>query len=105
MEVHKLAQFIHKASFEHLSDEALNQLKIRVLDSLGTAIEAIEGPPVKAIRSMIEDFGGTEMTTLIGSGKTTPDRAALNNIALVRYLENRGAGRVHQRNRPGKTDV
>src|SRR5699024_557991 len=57
------------------------------LDSLGTAIGAVEGPPVEAIRQMVEDFGGTEMSTLIGGGKTTPDRAALYNSGLVRYLD------------------
>lgn len=87
MEVHNLAEFVRNASFEQLSEEAVDQLKIRLLDSLGTAIGAVEGPPVKAIRSMIEDFGGTEMSTLIGGGKTNTDRAALYNSALVRYLD------------------
>lgn len=83
----ELAAFIHKAAFEDLSEEAKNQLKIRLLDSLGTAIGAIEGTPVEAIRRMIGDFGGTRHSSLIGGGKTTPDRAALYNSALVRYLD------------------
>jgi len=87
MIVHKLSSFIKEASFGDLSEEAVKQLKIRLLDSLGTALGAIEGEPVKAIRSMIEDFGGSEISTLIGGGKTTPDRAALYNSALVRYLD------------------
>ncbi|MBN2731232.1 MAG: MmgE/PrpD family protein, partial [Balneolaceae bacterium] len=48
---------------------------------------AVEGPPVKAIRQMTEDFGGSGMSSLIGGGKTTPDRAALYNSSLVRYLD------------------
>ena len=87
MEVHNLAEFVRNASYEHLSEEAVDQLKIRLLDSLGTAIGAVEGPPVQAIQTMLEDFGGTGMSTLIGGGKTTPDRAALYNSALVRYLD------------------
>lgn len=87
MIVHDLARFTNKVSYDDLSEEAIQQLKIRLLDSLGTAIGAIEGPPVKATRTMIEDFGGSEMSTLIGGGKTTPDRAALYNSALVRYLD------------------
>ena len=39
----KLASFIQNATFEDLSEEAKKQLKIRLLDSLGTAIGAIEG--------------------------------------------------------------
>ncbi|PWN06018.1 MmgE/PrpD family protein [Rhodohalobacter mucosus] len=87
MEVHGLATFVQNSSFDQLSDKAVDQLKIRLLDSLGTAIGAIEGPPVRAIRNMVEDFGGNKMSTLIGGGKTTPDRAALYNSGLVRYLD------------------
>lgn len=87
MEAHNLAEFVRNASYEQLSDEAVDQLKIRLLDSLGTAIGAVEGTPVRAIRNMLEDFGGTGMSTLIGGGKTTPERAALYNSALVRYLD------------------
>ncbi|MEX0993995.1 MAG: MmgE/PrpD family protein [Balneolaceae bacterium] len=87
MIVHQLATFVNEATFEQLSDEAIKQLKIRLLDSLGTAIGAIEGPPIKAIRNMLDHLGGTEMSTLMGGGKTTPDRATLYNSALVRYLD------------------
>jgi len=87
MIVHDLAKFVHNATYNDLSDEAVNQLKIRLLDSLGTAIGAVEGPPVKAIRRMLDDFGGSKQSTLIGGGKTTPDRAALYNSGLVRYLD------------------
>ncbi len=87
MIVHELSSFIKKASYGDLSEEAVKQLKIRLLDSIGTAIGAIEGEPVQAIRSMIDDFGGSEISTLIGGGKTTPDRAALYNSGLVRYLD------------------
>jgi len=87
MIVHDLATFVTDASYNDLSKEASNQLKIRLLDSLGTAIGAVEGPPVKAIRTVLEDLGGSEMSTLIGGGMTTPDRAALYNSALVRYLD------------------
>lgn len=87
MIVHEIATFTKNASFKDLSPQAVQQLKIRLLDSLGTAIGAVEGPPVQAMRTMINDFGGSEMSTLIGGGKTTPDRAALYNSGLVRYLD------------------
>jgi len=87
MIVHELSAFTKNASFKDLSHQAVEQLKIRLLDSLGTAIGALEGPPVQAIRTMIDEFGGSEMSTMIGDGKTTPDRAALYNSALVRYLD------------------
>lgn len=87
MIVHELSEFIKNVTFSDISDEGVEQLKIRLLDSLGTAIGAVEGKPVEYIREMIEDFGGNEMCTLIGGGKTTPDRAALYNSGLVRYLD------------------
>ncbi|HLR32448.1 MAG TPA: MmgE/PrpD family protein, partial [Fodinibius sp.] len=87
MIVHDLAKFINDATYNDLTKEAVKQLKIRLLDSLGTAIGAIEGPPVQAIRNMIDDVGGAGQSTLIGDGKTTPDRAALYNSGLVRYLD------------------
>src|SRR5699024_7232223 len=48
---------------------------------------AIEGEPVKMIKEQLDDFGGNPKASLIGGGKTSPDRAALYNSALVRYLD------------------
>ncbi len=82
-----LSQFVVGASFKDLSKEAKRQLKIRVMDSLGCAIGALEGDPVRMLRKHIEDFGGKGHCTLFGGGKTAPDRAALYNGALIRYLD------------------
>jgi len=87
MIVHNLATFIDSVSYGDLSEMSIKQLKIRLLDSLGTAIGAVEGPPVQAIRKMVDDFGGSQQSTLIGGGRTTPDRAAFYNSGLVRYLD------------------
>src|SRR6185369_17410946 len=83
----QLAQFIQSASFERLSGRAVEQLKIRVLDGLGCAIGAGDAPIIRALRAQTEDFGGRPLCTLIGGGKTAPDRAAFFNSALVRYLD------------------
>jgi 2-methylcitrate dehydratase len=85
--VQQLAQFVHDASYADLSDEAEQQLKVRVLDSLGCAVGALDGEPIRALRAHLTDFGGAEKATLIGGGRTAPDRAALYNSALVRYLD------------------
>ncbi len=39
------------------------------------------------IRDHITDFSGAPHCTLIGGGKSAPDRAAFYNSALVRYLD------------------
>ncbi len=85
--VEELAAFVVRARYEDLSDEARRQAKIRVLDALGCAIGALDGEPIKAIREQTEDFGGNGQCTLIGGGRTSPDRAAFYNSALVRYLD------------------
>src|SRR5947199_9195189 len=86
-QVEQLAAFVVRATYEALSKEARQELKIRVLDALGCAIGALKGPPIKMLEAQLEDFGGNPRATLIGGGKTAPDRAAFYNAALVRYLD------------------
>ena len=86
-QLESLAAFVTQASFEDLSPQVLQSLKIHVLDSLGCAIGALNGEPIAMIRTQIEDFGGNPLVALIGGKKTAPDRAAFYNGALVRYLD------------------
>jgi 2-methylcitrate dehydratase len=86
-QVEQLAQYVAEATFEDLRPMSLQQLKIRVLDSLGCAIGALEAPPIRALRQHLQEFGGEPISALIGGGETAPDRAALYNSALVRYLD------------------
>lgn len=83
----KLAAFVARTSYSDLSEAARQQLKIRLLDGLGCAMGALGGEPPRLIRAQIEEFGGAARCTLIGGGKTAPDRAAFYNSALVRYLD------------------
>jgi 2-methylcitrate dehydratase len=85
--VHELAAFSSGTTYQDLSSEARQALKIRVLDSVACAIGALLGEPILMIREQLDDFGGEPHSTLIGGGRTAPDRAALYNSALVRYLD------------------
>jgi 2-methylcitrate dehydratase len=85
--VERLARFVVERSWSDLSEAARSKLKIRVLDALGCALGALDAPPVQAIHAQLGDFGGRPLCTLIGGGRTAPDRAALYNGALVRYLD------------------
>ncbi len=85
--VERLAEFASGAAYESLSAAAKTQLKIRILDGLGCAIGALKGEPIRLLRMHVEDFGGAGLCTLIGGGRTAPDRAAFHNSALVRYLD------------------
>ena len=86
-EVQHLAEFVTRAEFGSISPESLEQLKIRLLDTLGVAIGALDAEPIVAIRGLIEDLGGTPTATLIGGGRTSPERAAFFNSAASRYLD------------------
>jgi len=83
----ELAKFAISSSFEDISGQAVGQLKIRVLDSLGCAIGALQGQPVKLVCKLESEFGGLPLCSLIGGGKSSPDRTAFYNGALVRYLD------------------
>jgi 2-methylcitrate dehydratase len=85
--VQQLAAFVQNSSFERLSDQARAQLKVRILDALGCAIGALDGPPMRGVRALVEELGGSGRCSLIGGGFSAPDRAAFLNCALVRYLD------------------
>ncbi len=83
----ELAAFVFAADYKQLSPAARVQAKIRVLDALGCAIGALDAPVIRMIALQNDDFGGNPRCTLIGGGRTAPDRAAFYNSALVRFLD------------------
>jgi 2-methylcitrate dehydratase len=85
--VEQMAGFVNRASFNDLGAEALNQLKLHVLDTLGCAIGALGAPPARLARGQVQELGGRPQCTLIGGGKSSVDRAAFHNAVLVRYLD------------------
>ena len=82
-----IARFALQSKFKDFQPDILERLKLHLLDSLGCALGAFEGQPVRELRDQIEEFGGKPICTLIGGGKTAPDRAACYNTALTRYLD------------------
>jgi 2-methylcitrate dehydratase len=85
--VENLAAFVCRSGYEDLSESAREQLKIRVLDSLGCAVGALEGEPVQILRRHIGEFESQGRCALIGGGSAAPDTAAFYDGALVRYLD------------------
>jgi 2-methylcitrate dehydratase len=85
--VEQLAQFVSSARFEDISEPVCEQLRLRVLDSLGCALGALDVEPVRMVGQQVGEFGGAPLCTLICAGRSAPDRAALHNGALVRYLD------------------
>lgn len=83
----RMAAFIVKARYEDLSDAALAQSKVRILDALGCAIGAIGSGVMRLVQEHAREFDHVGPCTLIGGGRAAPDRAAFYNSALVRYLD------------------
>src|SRR5438132_5968468 len=75
-EAEKLAAFVGRAGYDTISEPARQQLKIRVLDSIGCAIGALDAEPIGLVRAQVEEFGGNPLCTLNVSGERAPDRAA-----------------------------
>lgn len=57
-EVQQLARFVTRTDFAQISPAAVEQLKIRVLDTLGVAVAALDAEPMIAIRGLTERLGG-----------------------------------------------
>jgi 2-methylcitrate dehydratase len=83
----EMAEFIVRSTIESVSPAHRLALKIRVLDALGCAIGALGGDPVRHVRQFVADFASDGSCTLVGGGRSAPDRATLVNGALVRYLD------------------
>jgi 2-methylcitrate dehydratase len=49
--VQQMASFIHNADFDELSGIAREQIKIRILGSLGATIGAIGSGPIRSVRA------------------------------------------------------
>ena len=85
--VRQLGLFVAESDHRRMSKEARDELKKRILDTIGVAIGALDSDVIKMLKSHQADFGGVGHCTLIGGGKTAPDRAAFFNGALSRYLD------------------
>jgi 2-methylcitrate dehydratase len=83
----EMAEFIVRSTIESVSPAHRLALKIRTLDALGCAIGALGADPVRHVRQFVADFASDGSCTLVGGGRSAPDRATLVNGALVRYLD------------------
>src|SRR5579863_2247878 len=83
-----IAKFASRVTYEDLTHERRDRLKVSVLDSLACAINALGVPPIVACLEQAKQFGGSDARcTLIGGGKANVVYAAQYNTALVRYID------------------
>jgi 2-methylcitrate dehydratase len=86
-EVQRLAEWVTATRFEQMTAQAPEAARLRILDSLGCALGALGSDVMLALRAEIDEMGGRPLCTLIGGGRTAPDRTAFHNGAAVRYLD------------------
>ena len=82
-----IAQWAVSRTFADLPADKLPYLKTLVLDTIGCAIAAVDGEPIVPIHALEGELGGAPECTPIGGRRTSADRAAFWNSALVRYLD------------------
>jgi len=83
-----IAKFAIGASYQDLTPERRERLKVSVLDSLACAINALGAPPIVACLEQAKEFGGSDgHCTLIGGGQANVVYAAQYNTAVVRYVD------------------
>jgi 2-methylcitrate dehydratase len=85
--VEKIAAFVDGCSNSAIQKDLRDLVARHLLDSIGCAIGAIGAKVTHDIKAVVDAFGGKPICTLIGGGLTSPDRAALYNGCLVRYLD------------------
>lgn len=83
-----IARFASRTTYDDLTTERRERLKVSVLDALACAINALGAPPIEACRAQVEEFGGgVGSCALIGGGRANIVYAAFYNAALVRYVD------------------
>lgn len=84
----RLARYCQALRYSDIPGAVAHEVKRRVLDSLGCALGAWNGPPCLVARRIAQTVKVPHGATLWGTKhKTLPDLAAFANGGLVRYLD------------------
>ena len=83
----QLSESVVNTVYEDLSQEAIETVKLTVLDSIGCALGGYITDRARIVLEMIEEFGGTDQATLIGSHRTSCPLAAFGNSELMNALD------------------
>jgi len=85
---HEIARFALGWRFEQLPESVVHMAKRCVLDAIGCAIGGLSAKGSPICEAVIQELGGNEQATIIGSGlKTTVINATIVNSFRVRYLD------------------
>src|SRR5436305_8265079 len=85
---HQLAKYGCELKFEDLSGKVVDEVKRRLLDSLGCALGAWYEEPCTIARNVVLEFSAKQGATVFGtSHKAPPDWAAFANGCCIRYFD------------------
>src|SRR5438105_15687278 len=85
---HQLAAFACSLNFEDLSKNVVQEVKRRLVDSLGCALGAWNEEPCTIARNVASDFSAKNGATVFGTlHKAPPDWAAFANGCCIRYFD------------------
>ncbi|MFT4956792.1 MAG: 2-methylcitrate dehydratase [Halobacteriales archaeon] len=84
----ELAEFVQSVGYEGFTEETREELKKRLLDSIGIGIGALGHAPVDAVYETVLETNRGNDCLLWGRGETASiEGAAMHNTALTRYLD------------------
>src|SRR5947199_4217580 len=85
---HQFAEYTCALRFEDLSRETVNEVKRRVIDSVGCALGAWNEEPCAIARTVASEFSAKRGSTIIGTKHKAPaDWAAFANGCCIRYFD------------------
>src|SRR5216110_3462301 len=85
---HQFAEYTCALRFEDLSRETVNEVKRRVIDSIGCGLGAWNEEPCQIAREVASEFSAKHGATIIGTHhQAPPDWAAFATGCCIRYLD------------------
>src|SRR3989440_3321088 len=85
---HQFAEYTCALRFEDLSRETVNEVKRRIIDSIGCALGAWNEEPCRIAREVASEFSAKHGATIIGTHhQAPPDWAAFATGCCIRYFD------------------
>ncbi|RJS99544.1 MmgE/PrpD family protein [Halococcus sp. IIIV-5B] len=84
----EIAGFVRSVAYDDFSEDVREELKKRVLDSVGIAVGAMDADATRIVRDTVETTAAGDAARLWGSDtRASPTGAAMYNTSLTRYLD------------------
>ncbi len=83
-----LAAWVAKVRYEDFPPEVVAKSKRLLLDTIGCAIGALDGEPIRIASEVVRQQGGHPQATVLGAGwKASVEQATFLNALAIRYLD------------------